>query len=514
MKTSYKIFLMIGLFSFEMAIACKASSPRMLNLGISTEDNRYFAYGAKSLEEEVPHAEVYNCQDTSVKRKYLMIAVGPEVIEQSDSVRGTNFNREFQNGSCKISNNPLKKILDADSKKADFLKKWDFISKCVEVQITDNGSRPIAYPLDQEGCKINVISPKTITFNGGYCFVKPSPDSKYNISYSISKSCLELKGYSEKQIELQDINMSMSYYTTATYKDDLVDMTGIGDMPLRISTNPVKSILEPSEDFGIVRPTFPQKYPVSDINLGKIQFSSLNDTLMAIKVPFIVDNNCKSVTKSGVTSSLCNYSTPVMGEITLKDERGSLMATWNDGGVAPARWQGILEGEGFQIMKGEVEPNKNYEIEVNFSDPYYDYINFKGRIKSRIGQINARLPVFNMDGTIRDISEIEMIKVLDEMLPVDPISDLNFKEKIVGLANGRKRLNGFFSTSMWPPMYEEVCNPSTGACEKAGKNFVKITAKFKIDQNYDIVDLKIKRQSDLIGSYERSVQEQPTFTCD
>jgi hypothetical protein len=514
MKTSYKIIILIGLFSFEIASACKALTPKMLNLGISTDDNRYFAYEAKSLSEEVPHAEVNNCQETSAKRKFLMVAVGPEVVEQTDSIRGTNFNKEFNSGSCKIANNPLSKILDVDFKRADFNNKWNFISKCLEIQVTENGSRPIAYPLDQEGCKVTVISPKTIVFNGGYCFVKPSSDSKYNISYSISKTCLALKGYSENQIDLQDLNLNMSFYTSTTYKDDLSDLTAIGSMPVRISTNPVKSILDPSENFGIVRPTFPQKYPVSDINLGKIQFTSLNDTLMAIKVPFIVDNSCKTISKSGVTSSLCNYSTPVVGEINLKDEKGVLIKTWDDGGVAPARWQGILEGEGTQLMKGVVEPNKSYEIEVNFSDPYYDFNIFKGRVQSRIGLINARLPLFNNDGSIRDISEVDIIKELDDMLTVDPVSDLNFQEKIVGLANGRRRLSGFFSTNMWPPMYEEACNPVTGACAKVGKSFVKITAKFKLDENYNIINLKIKRQSDLIGSYEKVIQEQPEFICE
>ena len=507
------LFILTCMFAGS-AFACKVSTPKILNIGVTTTDSQYFSYGLKSLDQEIPYSVVNNCAETAAKRKYLMVTFGPEVVEASDSIRGTNYNRQYVNAHCSIKNNPLKKIMSHEDGQAAFDKKWKYISNCIEIQVTELGSRPLSYPSDQEGCKITSISPKSAIFTGGYCFFKPNIDSEFNVLVGVSKACQGLRGYKDLGVNLQDINGNLNLYTSSQYNTDDLDLTALATTPVRVSTNPVASVLKPSDDFGIVRPVFPDTYPVNDIHLGKISFSQMGNQFVGIKTPFIVSNFCKEVEGQGVKSSVCDYSTPYVAEVTLKNDKNQIEASWFDGGIANAEWQGIINGEGFQVMKDAFPTNKIYHLEMNFSDPYYDFNYFKGRIKNKIGLVNARMPLFNMDGSIREIPDFRDIDEIDQMIEVDPISTLNFKDPLQGLANGRRRLSGFFSTTMYPPIYSNACNIDSGECTKLGKTFVKFTASFLLNADYSISGLKIKRESKILGSYDKEITEQPEFICE
>lgn len=496
------------------AFACKVNTPKIINMGVSTTDSQYFSYGLKSLDQEVPYSVVNGCADTAAKRKYLMVTFGPEVVEASDAIRGTNYNRQFADAYCSIKNNPLKTVMTHDQAKAAFEKKWKYIQECVEIQVTDVGTRPLSYPTDQEGCKVTPVSQKSAIFRGGYCFFKPSVDSEFNVLIGISKACQGLAAYKDLKVNLQDINANLNFYTSSQYNTDDLDLTALATTPVRISTNPVKPILTPSEDYGIVRPVFPAVFPVGDVHLGQMTFSPSGTQYIAIKTPFIVSNVCKEVEANGVKSSSCDYATPYVAEVTLKNSKNQVEATWFDGGIANAQWQGIINGEGFQVMKDAFPTNKVYRLEINFADPYYDFNYFKGRIKNKIGLVNARLPLFNNDGSIREINDFRDIEEIDQMIEVAEISSLNFKDRLLGLANGRRRLSGFFSTTMYPPIYTNACNIESGACTKLGKSFVKFVATFLLKDDYSIADLKVERESALLGSYVKNITEQPEFVCE
>jgi hypothetical protein len=510
-----KIYLLILTCAFASpAFACKVNGTKFINMGVSTTEDRYFSYGLKYLDDIIPYSVVNNCGDTAAKRKYVMVAFGPEYVDLSDSIRGTNFNAQYEPAQCKIKNNPLKKITnDIENKKA-FDKKWKYISECIEVQVTELGEKPLSYPQEQEGCKITPISSRSAIFKGGYCFFKPSFDSEYNVLIGVSRACQNIAGYKDLGVNLQDVNAGISYYTSSEAKGDVPDLMAIGSTSIRVSTNPVLPVVQPSEDFGIVRPTFPEIYPVNDLHLGKIEFFPLGDNDIGVKTPFVISNFCKEVESNGLKSSVCDYATPVVAEVTLKNSKGEVEATWFDGGVAPAQWQGILNGEGSKVAKHMLPTGKVYTLEMNFTDPYYDYGYFKKLVQNRIGAINIRMPILSNDGVIRDIPELKDIDFIDEMLEVSPIAGLNFKDKLQSLIASRKRLSGYFSTTMYPPIYTQACNMDSGECIKLGKSFVTFKATFLLNNDLSIGQLKVSRVSKLLGSYNKEINEQPEFNCD
>ena len=510
-----KIFALVLLFIVgSEAFACGVSTQSYLNLAISTVEEKLFSYGVKAIDENVPSAVVSNCRETAAKRRFVMITFGPEMIGQNDSIRGTNFDRIFTNeASCSISNNPLKKIQSIESVSAKFDSRWKFINECVEVNVTELGPRPLSYPADQVGCKIKKNSDKSITFGGGFCFIKPSPDSEINVSINVKEACKGLQGYKDHAVELQDMEAGFNFYTSSTYKDEITDLSAFGSSTLRLSVNPSNSLFRTSDDFGILRPTFPADYAINDVHLGKIEINELNDKTVTLKTPFIVSNFCKSVEKNGLKSSVCDYATPYIGEVKLINSKGQTEATWFDGGLAPAQWQGILNGEGQAFSRDVLKAGQSYKIEVSFSDPYFEYNSFKKRLKSKIQRLNIRFPELYIGGSISEIPDLGNITDTDHMIEVGAVGEINFPANIPGLSNERKRLGAFFSTTLFPPIYEKACHPETGECEKVGTEFVKFTATFKVGSDYSISGLEVDRKSKILGSYKKKITEQPEYIC-
>jgi len=506
------IFMIIG---NGEALAISYSSPPSLNFAISLKDQHFFSYGIKSVDNTLAFVEIKDCLSTVNKGQYIMVTFGPEVVDIFDSFRGINYNREYtESSSCSFKNNPLAKINSPLDREKNFQDKWSFINHCIEVNVKELGSHPLVYPKDQEGCVITKMSTMSAKFNGGYCFFKPNSDSRYNVSLSVAKECLNLNAYRDYQIDLQDLSAELSGYTSKTYKGDLEDLTTIGTTAIRISVNPDKSVLAPSEDFGIIRPTFPANYQINDLHLGKISFTSLDDFDVRITTPFIIDNaSCKKNVVGGVMSSACDYAMPIIGNVTLKDDQGKEILTWQDGGLVPANWQGILSGIGFKIIKDLIPTNKKYTFEFEFGDPEFSFNIFKNRITRRIGGFTASFPVFMRDGGINEITEIRVLEEIDNMIEIDPIAPLRFSNPMLNLANSRRRLNSYFSSSLFPPMYVKTCN-AEGKCIDASRTSVKFIATFKLMPDYSIMDLQITRKSDLLTPYTKTIFEQPEYICE
>lgn len=505
------LFTILGL---DSAFACKVKSPVMLNMASSTEDKMYFSYGLKSLMDEVPFAEINNCTQTAQAKKFLMIAFGPEIIEAEDTYRGTNFNKGFVESSCKIKNNPLENILNGNAQEKNFLKKWKYIENCIEVHVTEVGSKQIQVEENQAGCTAKIVSPKSAVFKGGYCFFKPHFDSNYNVTIRVASECTTKEFYKNNEIPFIDVSGNISFYTSSQNQGELGGLTAIGTHPVRVSTNIVKELMEPSDNFGIVRPTFPISYPLTDLHLGKISISPMGEEYVAIKTPFVVNHSCTEISKNGLTSSPCDYAIPVVAEVILKDSKNQTIISWFDGGVAQGQWQGIVSGEGIQVLKSWLKPGEKYSLEYRFGEPHYDFNFFKGRIKNKIGLINSRLPVITMDGEIKEISTIKNIEEIDDMIDVDPIDGLRLRDPIVGLATARRRLSGYFSSTMWPPIYKNVCSTSSSKCTEFNSGFAKFNAQFVVTEEYGVSNLVIERKSELLGSYKKIVNDQPEYFCE
>lgn len=511
------IFLIIlfSLFS-SPSFACGVSTPNYVNLAISTIEEKIFSYSVKTSDEKLPGAFVSNCRETALKRRFVMITFGPEMTGLNDSIRGTNFDKQFaENTICSIKNNPINALQSISAEKANFESKWKFINECVEVHVTELGSKPLSFPTDQTGCTIKSVNSKSALFNGGFCFLKPNTDSEWNVSVTVKESCKKINGYRDLGINLQDLESGVNFYTSSTYKDEINDLSAFGSFAVRLSVNPSPTLFRASDDFGILRPTFPEDFPVNDIHLGKLEIIDEGENVkyVSLKTPLIVNNVCQSIEKNGLKSSICDYATPYVGEISLINSKGQVEATWFDGGIAPTQWQGILNGEGSEISKELLRKNETYKLEVSFADPYFEFNTFKKRIKSKFQALTSGLPVFYAGGGISEIPDLRDLVDINPILDINPIGELDFKTGLDGLDNNRKRLNAFFSTTLYPPMYTQACSPNTGTCQKTGKPFVKFTASFKVDSDYKISELLVERNSKILGSYKKKITQQPEMIC-
>lgn len=508
------ILLIFFLIQAADALACNLSAPASLNLAVSTREEKIFSYGVKNIDEKLPVSIVSNCRETANKRRFVMVTFGPELVAQNDSIRGTNFDKQFvENNSCFIKNNPLNTLQSKAEIKKDFDRKWKFINECSEIYITEMGQRPLSYPLDQTGCKIEKVNDKTAKFSGGFCFFRPAQDSDLRISVSVKDSCKSLRGFKEFGVNMLDLESSVSMYTSSTYKDEINDLSAFGSYPVRLSINPSEELMKVSDDFGILRPTFPENYTIQDLHLGKLAIINQDDKSVVVNTPFIVSNACRELSKNGLTSSVCDYSLPVVGEVILKNSKGEELVSWFDGGIASTQWQGILNGEGKQLPKELLKANQDYILEVNFSDPYFDFNTFKKRVKSKIQALTYGLPEFSNGGIITDIPELRDLGEVNTMIEVNPIGEINFESGIAGLGDSRKRLGAYFTTTLFPPMYTKVCHQEKGTCSNVGKPFVKFTTKFKVNDDYSISKLEVERQSALLGNYKKKLEEQPEYIC-
>lgn len=502
----------MSIFSVS-SFACSVSNTSYVNLAISTVEEKIFTYDTKNVDEKLPGVVISNCKETAAKKKFVMITFGPDVVGKNDSDRGTNFDKVFVGESCSIKNNPLIKLQSTEDVKAVFDSRWKFIDQCVEMTVTERGSKPLSYPLDQEGCKITKLSTQAATFSGGYCFFKPSSDSYYHLSVGVKESCKNTEAYKEFGINLQDFEAGFNYYTSSEYKDEITDLSSFGSSSVRLSINPRKELFLPSDDYGLLRPTFPGNYPLGDIHLGKIEVKNSGNNSVIIKTPLIVNNFCKSIEKDGIKSSICDYATPYVAEVKLLNTKGSLEALWYDGGIAPSQWQGILNGQGQRISKDILKVNATYKLEILFSDPNFEYNNFKKVIVKKMRAIQTGFPSLFAGSGISEIPDLSFIDSIPDMLTVGDVGEVGFPADIDSLDSQRKKLGSYFSTTMFPPTYSKACHPESGVCQQVGGELVKLTAIFKVNEDYTISNLEIERASKILGSYKRKITEQPEYVC-
>jgi hypothetical protein len=502
----------INLLSFliiysSYSLACRVQSPPNINLAFSPLEEQSVSYSNNKINKDLPILSINSCQNSAESKKYIMIASGPEVVEQSDQMRGINFNKIFVESRCLIKDSPLKKSLSNEEYKSEFHKKWKYLNECIQYQITEFGSKPLSYPADQEGCQIVGINSKSALFSGGYCFFKPSSDSSYKVEFKINKSCEKLSGYKNKNINLQELNGGLSFYLSSQYKGDLYDLDAIESVNLHLSTNPISPLIKPSDDFGIIRPLFPADYILNDVHLGKIEIYKVLSNFIRIKTPFIVSNICKESEYEGIKSSNCDYSSPISAEIILTNDKNEEIARWYDGGISPPQWQGIINGDGILLREDQIITDQKYHLEFVFSDPYFDFNSLKKQFRSRIDKIRILSPDHNSRVGIDTTPDLPDLSKMPEEIILD---DLNGKASI---GEARRKLSEQFSSTIFPPIYDSICKQDSKKCEKISKNYLTFIASFVVSKNYTIENLNIKRASNILESYQKDINHQPEFSC-
>lgn len=518
-RQKMKILTIFAFIFFGVAEACQVQRIDTLNLSISTKDNSVVSYNAEKIQTDIPTFRATNCSNAAMSASHLMVAVGPEVVDYEDNVVGVNFNRDFGYKRCSLIDHPFKNSNDYEGRKVKFEEDWDFIKSCIEVTVEDEGTMPIQSSAKQVGCDLKKLSSHKVSFNGGFCFIKPSYTSSYLIQLKIKKDCQNLESLTNKKIKRQDIFGAINLYLAGDDTGTSSNLKALSNLKFRTTINPIPELLSASDDFGIVYPTFSDKWYIPDIHLGKLHVTSLGNEKIIIENQLLVNNFCPPKCKDNFCQSICDYAQPIVSENSLyevkeKSQKLELLTSWYDGGVAPPKFQGFIKGIGFEVPEIFFTEGKKYIIKSVFYDPKYDFDKFKNRVKSKLNTIQQQLGRIS-NSSIPNIQTIPALNSSPVLPNLNTIPGLTFNQQLDGVDRALEQLRAYLDFKLWPPYYTGACFDSK--CSSLKNKILELETEFvftKQNENDSLAKvIKSSRRSELVPSYEMNKLHDPKILC-
>lgn len=498
------LLISLSLFA-QAALACQVQRIGNVNLAISHTTESTVYYNEERTIPNLPQFRATNCSQAALNGQFLMIAMGPEVVDYEDTVKGVNFTKDFGYKRCELTGHPFASPNSHEVRKEKFHQDWKLIQSCLELTVEDEGNQPLQLPATQPGCDMQQLSRHKMSFNGGFCFVKPNFASSYLLKLQVKKDCQALETFSKLGLNNLDFFGAINLYLAGDASGNSGSLRALSNLPIRLSVNPQADIVPASDDYGIEYPTFPESWSMPDVHFGKVNVSPLGNGMLQLETQFLVNNNCPKTCKDSVCQSACDYAQPVIAENSLYEQTAKgreLITTWYDGGIAPARFQGFIKGIGFEIAETLIEDGKTYVIESNFYDPKYDYERFKKRITSRLNTIEQQLGRIS-NSSIPAIQEIPRIQVTRDLPGISTIPGLVFERTLDNVDRAVDQLRSYLSFKLWPPYFSRVCNGTQ--CSEIKDPMLKLTATFRVNgRTADATDLTfvgISRDSDIVSKY-------------
>ena len=509
--------LLLPLFTVS-AWACQVQRIGAVNLAISHTTESTVYYNEERTIPNLPQFRASNCSQAAMNGQFLMVALGPEVVDYEDTVKGVNFNKDFGYKRCEMTGHPFVRANDHEVRKEKFNQDWKLIQSCLEVTVEDEGNQPLQLPPTQPGCEMQRLSTHKMSFNGGFCFVKPHFASSYLLKLQIKKECQNLETFTGLELNNLDLFGAINLYLAGDASGNSGSLKALSNLPIRLSVNPQSTLIPASDDYGIEYPTFPENWSMPDIHFGKVSVNPLGNGMLQLETQLLVNNNCPKVCKDKICQSSCDYAQPVVAENSLyeKTQKGlELITTWYDGGIAPARFQGFIKGIGFEVAESLIEDGKTYVIESNMYDPKYDYERFKKRIQSRLNTIEQQLGRIS-NSSIPAIQEIPRIHVTRDLPGISTIPGLVFERSLDTVDRAVDQLRSYLSFKLWPPYYSKVCNGAN--CEVIKDPMLTLKAEFKVlartQEKLDLSMISIKRDSYIVPKYEMNNLHQLEIKCE
>lgn len=518
-----KIIVLLSLLKSINLFACQTvSAPANLNYAIDPANKTAYYYNETRMIWDRPDINFENCLKTAAADKYIMIAVALENFVLSDDFLTYSINDRITSvgEQCKIVNNKFSNVQESSDRRERLNTKRRFVNSCLVFDLTDFSESGIDVKDNQPGCKITRVSKNAVNFEGPFCFIKPKPDSAIALGVSVKPECLNNEIYKERELILQDVLGVLSFYTAGDDSGFSSDLTSLKQVNFRISTNAPTSLIPTNVENGDAKPTWPTQWFASDVYLGKPSIITSKTLTDELKFPLLVDNRCERVCKDNVCTSSCDYSQPVVGEFSLstlnKKGKKEILASWFDGGIAPAQWQGLLGGVGVSLKKNLLEFNKRYFLEVELADQELNYLSLKGRIEKQI-RMNNNIGAMNHGGTaIREIPMINTIEELNNLPTIRDIVGIYFSGNgFTGVQEALKSIELTFKNSFWPPFYDDVCNKD-GRCIKQSNAKNYLTLEFDLVgslEKPEFRNVKFSRNSNIVSVKPLQAYDFPRIDC-
>jgi len=516
-----KIFFFIFLFFIHQLYACEIFPKGGINFATSTSEKFFFAYSVFGNKNSSTFFSANNCSKISDTNKYLMISFGPQNQELTDRVKAYDIANRYRDSGCFIQNSPFASTDSFSHRKKYLDHKWHTIKSCIDIIISDEGTDSLNYPEKQPGCEYKILEKNKISFNGGFCFLKPTDLSQFKIEFKMKELCLSYDGLKKLGIKVFDFQSVLNFYSAKEPTGDSLDLTSISSIPLRFTISPNKNIFSVSDSATSDEPEFPSHYYLPDTHMGLPEASISRPGFIKMRVPLWVNNKCENQCANGFCQGLCDYSLPISGEIKLFEisdgENIQLDSSWFQGGIVLPNYQGEISGRTFEMSDDFLQVGKKYRIIMSFDDPKFDFEDMKQEHQRKITRNQQRLG--NIDNeSIPNIPSIKPLGTTSTIPEIVRIQEINFKTRLNdSFEDLMTNFSGNFTQSYWPPFFNKIC--SSSKCGLLEKNFMTLIQEFKVSsfdeetKMFKIEVLQIKRESSLLKEYEINNPVMPKIFC-
>lgn len=532
----FLILTTIAILSLSRADACSFNGPSNFSFGASLVEESGAFIDPETNKILKPSFLLTGCSST--KRKFLQFSLGviEDYIDNGSNI--TAINEDFEPASCKILNSPLEQGPSREEVSKRFKGKRLYLNSCFDFYVTSSNGSKVTMP-EQKYCKFEKVKENKFLLKGNLCYFDITKSSSFLFSVKAKEKCFKKKFFKENKIDLQDILSHVGFNVANTADGTGLQMVTVGAATIRMSIDPLKEQMPVSDNFGRQAPLFPAVWSIPDVHFGKIKVTK-SGKFKEISADFLASNTCKEKCVDGLCSSPCHYSSPVAAEIELyeipsllieeEDEdddffddfgpfkslkavkKPELIETWYNGGVAAPNWQGLIPGRRISIKKEFLETGKRYRMRATFRGPKLDYLFLMKKYRSLL----PPMPDFTSlaDGIPMGIS--------GSGISLDDIAGTMNGVGTDGVQRALKKLHSLFSYSSWPIYVDYVCNSQLQNCKKPEKknnlvleiDFDLVEDPFSRTGSDRISRIQVKRKSNVLESYKKDREEQPTIFCD
>lgn len=508
------IFLSLILIS-NYSFSCTVDHPEKIAYFGSYTSNRLATYFEGKTGE--PGAIIVSgCKPTN--QRYLMVAIGAEHSNSISEITTSSYDGIIETDKCVIKNNPLKNIVSDEEKVAFYKQKHDFLQKCVEIQVTELENARIQYPTPQANCTVKQISDRDVIVSGGYCFFQINFKTRMQVRPYLKKECINKDFLKANGINPMDVPAMVRLYLSGDASGLSTILDQIAAIPARFTIEPGAELMRVSEDLGDTMPRWPTEW-APDVHFGSLALQSMGQYKARVDVAFVADNNCKEKCIDGLCASPCDYATPIAAElslkkINLKKKREDYLDSWYQGGVAFARWQGIIRGFSHYVQ-GELEIGATYKLEALFREPRGDFSFLKDTLKQIMIDVDKNIGIPGKD-KIRPINLLPLLPDVPNYPEIPKLGATSSIESDPPLI----AFKSYYLSALWPPFYDYFCSQDFSVCNKINTKaniLLSITFKMKAldeNKNYIIEILNVKRESTVLPNYSNDNAPLPELVCE
>lgn len=503
---------------------CQMSKDFKFNFFISTENGNSGLYGA--MADRLPPTIVSNCRGAS--GKFLGFGLGLRQPYFSSDAADVSFDGQIRKEICEIKNSSFKEQMPFDEKKQLFDEQFKLLRRCTYMEITHLDSKPIQFNQNQNYCKMTKLPNGKVQAEGDFCYIRVNPELRIALSVIIRPECTKAEFLAQNNLQYRDLEALLQGFIV---EDDqsLVTENMIGSTKVRLSVMPESKTIAVNQDVGPETAQFPTTF-TADIHQGPIIIrdgSFGDDKKTFFDLSLMLDT--RSARKCGRIGGCVgpgDYQLPVAGEVELwevnRQGKKIFLDSWYAGNpsdpFAKGHWQGIYRF-GRKVSEGlEMSVGKTYELQVNFYNPYDDYIML---IK---GWEQILVDLTLMNGTagkdfIQPMNALNSLLGLPEMPILPQLGSTEVEEQ---LEKVRQLMQKLGQDQTFPPYYAEACDRTLATCQKMNSQskYLTLNTRFTVkgiaeeDGSYILSELNTKRTSSFMANYNTSPTELPKLVCE